>query len=76
MGPRKEVRLLLPGRDSLPANVLLPNWAGGRDGALDLTVVNPCQDRTVVGAAITPGHAIAFAYDQGFRNIFLAFSTI
>ena len=40
--PRKEVCFLLPGRDSRPANFLLSNWAGSRDAALGLTVINPC----------------------------------
>ena len=31
-GPRKEVRFLLPGRDSRPADVLIPHFAGGRAG--------------------------------------------
>ena len=25
------------------AGVLLPHWVGGKDAALDVTVVNPCQ---------------------------------
>ena len=30
------------------ADVLLPHWGGGKDAALDVTVVNPCQAATVV----------------------------
>lgn len=66
--PRKEVRFLLPGRDSRPADVLIPHFAGGRDAALDVTVVNPCQVATVVGAAETPGHAIIFAHNRKVRG--------
>ena len=40
------------------ADVLLPHWVGGKDAALDVTVVNPCQAATVVGAATTVGHAL------------------
>ena len=29
LAPRKEVRFLIPGRDSRPADVLLPQWSGG-----------------------------------------------
>ena len=65
--PRKEVRFLLPGRDSRPADVLIPHFAGGRDAALDVTVVNPCQVATVVGAAETPGHAIIFAQSESAK---------
>ena len=34
----KESRFLLPG-DDRSADVLLPHWVGGRDAALDVTVV-------------------------------------
>ena len=53
LGPVREVRFLIPGEDSRPADVLLPHWTGGKDAALDVTVVNPCQTATVVGAATT-----------------------
>ena len=64
LGPVKEGRFLLPGADRRPADVLLPNWAGGRDAALDVTVLNPLQDATVVGAAATAGHALTCAYER------------
>ena len=62
LGPVKEGRFLLPGADRRPADVFLPNWAGGQDAALDVTVVSPLQDATVAGAAATAGHA--FAYER------------
>ena len=40
LSPIKEGRFLLPGADRRPADVLLPSWEGGRDAALDVTVVN------------------------------------
>ena len=40
--------------DIFESDVLLPNWVGGRDAALDVTVINPCQDETVVKAVTTP----------------------
>ena len=43
LGPVKEGTFLLPGCDRRPADVLLPNWAQGRDAALDVTVVTPLQ---------------------------------
>ena len=64
LSPVKEGRFLLPGVDRRPADVLLPNWAGGRDAALDVTVINPLQQLTLRGAATTPGHALTVAYDR------------
>ena len=55
LGPIKEGRFLLPGDDRRPADVFIPYWAGGRDAALDVTVVNPLQAATLAGEATTPG---------------------
>ena len=68
LGPSKEGRFLLPGDDRRPADVLIPNWAGGRDAALDLTVVTPIQAQTLPQAAITPGHALTHAYERKMRG--------
>ena len=38
-------------------------WAAGRDAALDVTVVNPLQAGTIVGASVTPGHALEYRYN-------------
>ena len=46
----------------------LPNWAEGRDAAIDVTVINPLQQQTVVEAAATPGHSLTFAYDRKMRE--------
>ena len=59
---------LLPGCDRRPADVLLPNWAQGRDAALDVTVVTPLQQETIALAATTPGHALTFAYERKIRG--------
>ena len=40
LGPAREVRLLIPGEDSRPADVRLPHWVGGKDAALDITQLN------------------------------------
>ena len=69
LGPRKEVRFLLPGRDSRPADIYLPNWCGGKDMALDVTVVNPLQDSLVSQAAQASGHALAFAFNRKMRGM-------
>ena len=68
LGPTKEGRFLLPGADRRPADVFIPHWAGGRDAALDVTVVNPLQVATLAGAATTPGHALTFAYKRKVRG--------
>ena len=46
----------------------LPNWAGGRYAAMDVTVVNPMQGATLVQAATTPGYALSFAFDRKARE--------
>ena len=68
LGPTKEGRFLLPGDDRRPADVLLPHWVAGRDGALDVTVIHPFQDATVAQAAQEPGHALQFAFDRKMRG--------
>ena len=67
LGPQKEGRALLPGNDRRPADILLPVWAGGRDAALDVTVVHPLQDATRARAAAEPGHALSYAYKNKMR---------
>ena len=62
LGPTKEGRFLLPGTDRRPADVLIPYWVGGRDAALDVTVINPLQTATLAGAASNPGSALSVAY--------------
>ena len=37
LGPVREGRFLLPGTAAKPADVLLPRWIDGKDGALDVT---------------------------------------
>ena len=68
LGPTKEGRFLLPDDGRRPADVLVPNWAGGRDAALDVTVVNPLQGATIAQAATTPGYALTFAFDRKARG--------
>ena len=68
LAPRKEVRFLILGRDSRPADVLLPQWSGGQDAALDITVVIPCQAAFVEGAAATPSYALGQAHLRKVRG--------
>ena len=68
LAPIKEGRFLLPGADRRPADVLLRHWVGGRDGALDVTVVHPFQDATLAQAATQPGYALTFAHERKVRG--------
>ena len=68
LAPTKEGRFLLPGDDRRPADVFIPYWAGGRDTALDVTVVNPLQQATLAGAATTAGHALTYAHTRKLRG--------
>ena len=63
------MRFLVPGRDSRQADVLLPQWSGGRDAALDITVVKPCQATFVVGAADIPGYVLDQAHKKKMRGV-------
>ena len=58
LAPLKEQAALLPGVSSRPADVLLPNFAGGRHLALDVMVLSSHQAALVDGAARDPGHAL------------------
>ena len=64
LGPTKEGQYLLPGEGGKPADVFIPRHAGGKDCALDVTVVNPLQGALVSQAAETPGHALAIAHKR------------
>ena len=68
LAPVKEVRFLLSGDDRRPADILVPNFAGRRDVALDVTVVHPIQEATMPQAATTPGFALSFAHDRKVRG--------
>ena len=67
LGPVREERFLLPGDDRRPADVLVPHWSGGRDAAMDVTVVTPLQTATMPAAA-TLGHALTYAYDRKIQG--------
>ena len=64
LGPTREERALIPGSEAKPADVLIPNWSGGKDTALDITVVNPLQSAMVSLAATTPGHALTRRFQE------------
>ena len=50
-GPTKEGQYLLPGEGGKTAEVFIPRHAGGKDCALDVTVVDPLQAALVGQAA-------------------------
>ena len=64
LGPTKEGQYLLPGEGGKPADIFIPRHAGGKDAALDVTVINPLQAATVGQAAETPGHALQVAHKR------------
>ena len=68
LAPVKGGRALIPGTEKMPADLLIPGWCGGRDAALDVTVVHPLQAATRAGAATTPGYALTYAYDRKVRD--------
>ena len=64
LAPAKEGRFLLPGEGGRPADVLIPGWSGGKDAAIDVTVINPLQESIVTEAAASPGHALTVAHQR------------
>ena len=69
LGPVKEGRYLLPGRDARPADLLIPRWEGGKDTALDVTVVSALQSAMVAGSATTDGYAVGKAFDRKVARV-------
>ena len=55
---------MLPGTAAKPADVLLPRWCDGKDGALDVTVTSPLCQTNVAGAAAEAGSALKSAFDR------------
>ena len=55
---------LLPDTQVRPADVLIPHWTGGRDTALDVTVINPLQTELVRRAANKAGAALEVAFNR------------
>ena len=64
LAPRKEVPSLIPGTQSRPADIFLPNWRRGRPAALDVTVISTTQQLTLQGAASTRGYALAVGEER------------
>ena len=62
LSPRKEEQALLPGFQDRLADVLIPNWSGVKDTALDITVINPLRLDLMEKTVILPGHALGVAH--------------
>ena len=54
----------MPGEGGKPADIFILRHAGGKNAALDVTVINPLQAATVAQAAKTPGHALQVAHKR------------
>ena len=67
IAPTKEGRFLLPSADRRPAIVFIPNWAAAGMELL-MSLVNPIQEATVAGAAVTPGHALNYTQERKMRG--------
>ena len=68
LAPRKEENALLPGTSARPADVLIPNWTGGRDTALDVTVVSPLLTDRVDPSIASPGNTLEAAFNDKCRD--------
>ena len=68
--PQKEARHLITDSGRRPADILIPRWVAGKAAALDVTVTHPLKAATVARAAVTPGHAMAVAYDAKMSGAF------
>ena len=64
LAPRREVPSLIPGSNSRPADVFLPQWKRGQPAAIDVTVISTLQQLTVVGASTTKGHALSVGEER------------
>ena len=72
LAPRKEENALLPGTSARPADVFIPCWSGGRDTALDVTVVSPLLTDRVDLSATEPGHTLSVAFNDKCRSYLAA----
>ena len=72
LAPLREERALLPGLEQRPADVLLPNFAGGKNCAIDVCVVSSQQSQLVERASVEPGYALQHRYNQKWKKYGLA----
>ena len=68
LAPLREERALLPDTDSRPADVLIPNWTGGKDTAIDVTVVNPLRNDYILKSSDNPEYALTTSFQSKWRK--------
>ena len=69
VSPLREERALLPTSDSRPADILVPHWGpGGKDLAIDVTIVNSVRLDLVSRSAIDPGLGLTTAFNNKWRR--------
>ena len=68
LAPLQEERALLPDSNERPADIMIPNWAGGRDMAFDVTVVNPLRADYLLKTADDPKHALTTTFNPKRRK--------
>ena len=69
LAPLREERALLPTSDSRPADILVPHWGpGGKDLAIDVTVVNSVRLDLVARCAEDPGLGLSTAFGNKWRR--------
>lgn len=68
LAPRMECPSLIPNSSSRPADILLPCWKLARPAALDVTVILPVQQLTIVQASVNQGYAFSVAEDRKYRS--------
>ena len=65
LAPLKEPLHLISGHKGMrPADVFIPQWSNGKGSCLDITVINPLQDKTIAQCAAAGDHAVNKAYDD------------
>ena len=64
LGSVKEERAVIPGSNARPADLLIPNWSGGKDAVMDVTVNNPLQLSLLERSADSPGHSLNVAFNR------------
>ena len=70
LNPAKQSPGLIPGSNSRPADVFIPQFVDGRKIAFDVSVVSPTQDFLLYLAAQTPAAAIESRKSSKIRDNF------
>ena len=64
LGPVREDKALIPGSNSLPADLLIRNWSSGLDAVFDVTVINPLQLSLLEKTAEDARHPLDVAFNR------------